>query len=241
MCNEERECEEECDEECDEDCDFDDVGGEGGGGGGYIAPATSTTTRSVPPPPKPAMMEVKPASKTESQENRQVDNKQMEVEEKVEDLTLLPKVLDKKFKELDDDAALRATIIKTGGSWKRKVKKTGAVARGSGTSSVVLENEQQETEKKIAFDLLDALSRSGSLVIDQAELHVVLAFTHCFDDTLLNTVLQKNVNPVEKVERSVLITASTILDKNVEEIVAGDQVSRVQTYSPKLFASLEVS
>ena len=60
-----------------------------------------------------------------------------------------------------------------------------------------------------AFDLLDALTQSGSIPIDDADLHVVLAATHCFDKTLINTIVQQNVNPIEKVERSILIMGTT--------------------------------
>lgn len=66
----------------------------------------------------------------------------------------------------------------------------------------------QETEKHKTFDLLDALSKSGALAIDDASLHIVVAATHRFDKTLIDTVIQDNVNPVEKVERSLMIDAN---------------------------------
>lgn len=90
-------------------------------------------------------------------------------------------------------------------------------------------------EKNKAFDLLDALTKSGCLDIVQAEFHIVIASTHCFDKTLLDTVVQDNVNPIEKVERSVLIVASTIFDKPVEQLIRPEQLERVRTYSPQLF------
>ena len=66
------------------------------------------------------------------------------------------------------------------------------------------------SEKKKSFDLLDALSRSGSLPIDCAELHVVIALSHCFDNDVMGTIIEDNINPIEKVEKSKLIVASTI-------------------------------
>lgn len=59
--------------------------------------------------------------------------------------------------------------------------------------------DDQKTERNSAFDLLDALSRSGSLEIDYASLHVVVASTHCFGETLMNTIVKDNMNPIEKV------------------------------------------
>lgn len=51
-------------------------------------------------------------------------------------------------------------------------------------------SQEQEKERNKAFDLLDALTKSGALSVDQASLHVIIASTHCFDKTIINTLVQ---------------------------------------------------
>ena len=99
--------------------------------------------------------------------------------------------------------------------------------------------KEQKDEKNRAFDLLDALSRSGALPIEHASLHVVIAATHCFDKTLLDTVIQGNVNPIEKVERSVMLVATTVHNRDASEMILEDQRARFFTYTPKLGPSSE--
>ena len=87
---------------------------------------------------------------------------------------------------------------------------------------------EQKSEKNKAFDLIDALSRSGSLALQQTSLHVVLAATHCFDVDLINTVVQDNVNPIARVETSELILASTIHGKPAKELIHDFQARRIE-------------
>lgn len=49
-------------------------------------------------------------------------------------------------------------------------------------------------------------------------------------------MIQQNVNPIEKVERSNLIVATTVHGKDAEHLIRSDQVSRVQDFSPILFS-----
>ena len=148
----------------------------------------------------------------------------------VADYTRLPAELDRKFESLDVDGALRATILNPGEPWTRTAQK-GLL--GS-TTTTNLAGADQKAEKHRAFDLLDALTKSGALPIDDASLHVVLAATHCFDRTLLDTVIQDNVNPIEKVERSLVIVGTTIHGRPANDLLAADQRERFFTTTPQL-------
>lgn len=148
------------------------------------------------------------------------------------DYTKIPAALDKKLEELDEDAALHATLIHTGDTWTRSAQKgllTAAVTSRLGA-------KEQKDEKSKAFDLLDALTKSGALEIEDAALHVVIATTHSFDRTLLETVIQDNVNPIEKVERSLMIVGGAIFGLPASELLADDQRERFFQTSPKLAA-----
>ena len=147
-----------------------------------------------------------------------------------DDYTKLPAELDRKFEALDDDGALRPTIINPGEVWTRSSQKGLLTA----PTQTTLRAAEQKAEKNRAFDLLDALTKSGALPVDQASLHVVLAATHCFDRTLVDTVIQGNVNPIEKVERSLLIVATTLHRRPAIDLLADDQRERFLTYSPRL-------
>ena len=148
------------------------------------------------------------------------------------DYTKIPAQLDGRLEALDEDSALHATLIHTGDTWTRTSQKgllSGAVTSRLGAN-------EQKTEKNKAFDLLDALTKSGALEIEDAALHVVIATTHSFDRTLLETVIQDNVNPIEKVERSLMIVGSTIFGLPTSELLAEDQKERFFGTSPGLRA-----
>ena len=85
---------------------------------------------------------------------------------------------------------------------------------------------------------MDALTRSGVMpVLTGASLHVILCATHCFEKTLMNTLVQNNVNPIEKAERSSLIMASTIHQVEPSTMIRPERLADVQKWSPSLFAT----
>ncbi len=151
------------------------------------------------------------------------------------DYTQIPGILDRRLEQLDEDSAVRPTIINPGDLWSKSFRKSllADVAEKS------LHSDEQRTEKDKAFDLIDALSKSGDLPLEHVSLHVVIAATHCFDKTLLETVVQGNVNPVEKVERSSMIVATTVHGKPATELLVEDQRQRFFATSPQLNAAPE--
>ena len=60
-----------------------------------------------------------------------------------------------------------------------------------------------------------------------------------FDKALLETVIQGNVNPVEKVERSSMIVATTIHGRPAIELLLEDQRQRFFATSPQLAPAAE--
>ncbi|MBK6533801.1 MAG: hypothetical protein IPF99_30715 [Deltaproteobacteria bacterium] len=147
-----------------------------------------------------------------------------------QDYTRIPAALDRKFEALDDDGALRPTILGVGEVWSRSAQKSLLAER----ALTDLGPDDQKVERARAFDLIDALTKSGAMPLEHASLHVVIAATHCFDDTLLNTVIQRNVNPIERVERSSVIVATTIHGRPAADLLADDQRERFFLGSPRL-------
>ena len=131
------------------------------------------------------------------------------------DFTLTPKILDAAIELNGEGNALRSTIIKTGPSWVRNRQENLLASR----ITQHLSSDEIKVEKNKAFDLLDALSRSGSLPIAFSDLHVIVAVTHCFDKDVMSTVVCDNVNPIEKLERSTLLLASTVHGLPARELI----------------------
>jgi len=147
------------------------------------------------------------------------------------DYTEVPREMDRRFEELDEDGALRSTVIGLGEVWTKKAQKSLLAAR----SESQLRSAGQKEEKDAAFDLLDALTRSGAVPVECASLHVIVTATHCFEESLVETVVQKSINPIDKVERSALIMAATVHEKPASELVNDGQQARLREVSPKLF------
>jgi hypothetical protein len=191
--------------------------------GGKAAPQPESKSA---PPPEPAREEAalapepEPAADVPGDNEQKADqNEQDTTEEKSpgladEDWTSIPAAIDASLEEHDKDGALRPTTITPGKQWQKKSQ--GLVA---GRRVVSLGVEKLRTEKQRALDLLDALSKSGALSFDQAEVHVFVATTHVFESSVMDTLICESVNPIEKIERSTKLLASVVLNRSVEEML----------------------
>lgn len=204
------------------------------GSAGPPPPRPSTVAQAAPVKAEPAPAQpAEPAKPTEAAKpssSQRAEGSAAGPQDGPVDYTRVPRELDAKFEAYDSDGALRPTILNPGSVWTRSSQKGLLAAPALATMST----GEQRDEKSRAFDLLDALSRSGALPIEHASLHVVVAATHCFDKTLLDTVIQGNVNPIEKVERSVMIVATTVHGRPASELLLDEQRDRFFTYTPQL-------
>jgi hypothetical protein len=199
--------------------------------------SASNSAASVPiahsPAPVPAVEAAPPQPESKSQAEPQdpkIPSLSGSFEDEVKDiqLTSIPTQLDAKLGSLED--SIRPIIITAGKSWSRRAQK----ALLSPPIEESLNSSKIDEEKDKTFDLLDALSRSGSLPFEDASLHVFIGMSHCFDETLMDTLVKKNVNPIERVEQTCMLAASTIHSKPIKELVKDDQVPRIQEVLPKL-------
>eukprot|EP00581_Thalassiosira_minuscula_P032482 CAMPEP_0183784576 /NCGR_PEP_ID=MMETSP0739-20130205/66049_1 /TAXON_ID=385413 /ORGANISM="Thalassiosira miniscula, Strain CCMP1093" /LENGTH=996 /DNA_ID=CAMNT_0026028547 /DNA_START=118 /DNA_END=3109 /DNA_ORIENTATION=+ len=154
------------------------------------------------------------------------------------DFTLIPQILDSAVEKSGDGNAIRSTTIKTGDHWVRNRQDNLLTTPKRQRLNV----EEVKKEKNKAFDLLDALSRSGSLSIEYSELHVVVAVTHCFDKSVMSTVVQDNINPIEKLERSTLLLASAMHGVPARELIRDNaELQRLEGAMPLLMGVPENS
>eukprot|EP00434_Breviolum_minutum_P021029 symbB.v1.2.018552.t1/scaffold1483.1/size116006/1 len=150
------------------------------------------------------------------------------------DVTEIPKQLDANFEKLDTSNSVRPTIITPEETWTKRSQK-GLLAKAK---AEMIRAEQIKREKNAAFDLLDMITKSGALPLSHATLHVVLCATHCFDKTLMETVIQENLNPIAELERSSILMASTIHGESVK-LLKDDMLERLQDTSQKLLQNLK--
>eukprot|EP00804_Cyclotella_cryptica_P019591 CCRYP_014343-RA/>CCRYP_014343-RA protein AED:0.26 eAED:0.26 QI:126/0.5/0.66/1/1/1/3/176/970 len=147
------------------------------------------------------------------------------------DFTLVPKILDAAVERIAKYTSLRSTVLKTSDSWVRNRQENLLTALKKQT----LNPEDVKKEKNKAFDLLDALSRSGSLPIKYSELHVMIAATHCFEKDVIDTIVCDNVNPIEKIELSTILFASTVHGVAARELIKNtDELHRLEGSTPLL-------
>jgi hypothetical protein len=154
------------------------------------------------------------------------------------DFTNIPKVLDSLFEQHDSDSSIRATILETSRPWKR-IRQENLLSKAKQSA---LNKDDCKSEMDKAFDLLDALSRSGVLPIAFAELHVIVAVTHCFENDVMGTVVQDNVNPIEKVEMSTLMVASTIHGEVARQLIGPPtDLQRLAAALPELMEGISMA
>jgi len=146
------------------------------------------------------------------------------------DYTQVPGELDERLLRLDTESSVHSTIITTTTPWTKREQK--ALLAEPTISSVWA--DQMKKEKDAAFDLLDALTKSGALIAENASLHIVIGATHCFDKTVIDTIVQDGINPIDKVEKSTLIMASTVHQQPVATLTREGQHEHIRDLWPAL-------
>jgi hypothetical protein len=82
-----------------------------------------------------------------------------------------------------------------------------------------LDSSWREGEKRKAFSLLEILTQSGDLVIDDVTVHVISCTSIQFTECLLDVLCRQNVNPIENVTKVSHSAASLLFGVNVDELL----------------------
>jgi hypothetical protein len=162
------------------------------------------------------------------------------------DLTALPGAVDTACEKLAPD--VRPTIVTPGEEWTKKA--WGALLARKPTTAAMGRAQQKEAKAE-ALDLLDALTRSGALPLASAALHVVVCGTQSFEGSVVDTVVKRNVNPIEKAERAALVLAHAVHahgaaasgggPPSLAGLVSRAHAARATAANPALFPELGAS
>jgi hypothetical protein len=110
---------------------------------------------------------------------------------------------------------VRPTTLKVGPEWTAKRYPYLGSTRVVETK---LDTHAQALEKQKCYDLLDCLTKSGAMAIVDAQVHVVIAATHIFDMSVMDTLVKGNVNPIEQLERASVVMASAIHGVEIDQL-----------------------
>ena len=146
------------------------------------------------------------------------------------DYTAIPKLLESMLEQVDNEGSVRPTIITPAPQWML-ARQSSILAQAETTT---LQDEEHRVEKQRAFALLDALTKSGGLQISCADFHVVIAATHCFESSVMDAIVCHNVNPIDKIERSNMITATSVHLRSALDLVKAEELERLFAFSPEL-------
>lgn len=167
------------------------------------------------------MLDEKPSF---SETNRSQDkNSVTNTSSNINNICSIPSKLDKLFEKYDFNGAVHATTIKPAEYWKKESK---SICEDTYTKWK-LDADDLLVEKKEAFDLLDALSKSGDLELDYVDVHVVVGMSHWFDYSVMETLVEQNTNPIEKLEKSSLLVTSIICDELPRNLIS-DSLPRIK-------------
>ena len=120
------------------------------------------------------------------------------------DLASIPQVLDRALSEARVQAS--PTVVRPNLSWLLK-SQPGLLTPEHETA---LDADGRRAKTREAFELLDVLTRSGELPLVAAELHAVTVVQQSFDLGLVETVIERNENPIVASQRCAAIVASTV-------------------------------
>ena len=105
--------------------------------------------------------------------------------------------------------------VRTGLDWNR-TRQDGLL---SAPRTAPLPPIQQRIERQKCYDLIDALSKSGLLPFDDVQVHMLSVSTHRFADSLMDTLVVRNVNPIEHLETLTLALASAVHGQPESELI----------------------
>ena len=126
------------------------------------------------------------------------------VDDGTSELAMLPARMEAAF----DEAGLtevRPTIISAGKSWLRESpRQLGSVER----SHQFLDTKARSRAKDATFDLLDLLTRAGALNLASAELHIVVCNTVSFEHCLVDVLVKRNLDILDRVDKSLALASN---------------------------------
>ena len=125
--------------------------------------------------------------------------------EEMIDVTEIPGKLDGQLLELDREGSVRPAILKPGPVWNRERRNLGC-----GSTTQELDVKEQEKEWEECKKLLDYLTRSGAIAIEHVDVHILFCCEHRFDKSVIDTLVQDNINPIERVDRSIDILVGVV-------------------------------